>query len=163
VDDGEFDLGDIAAPPKPLDSWRKALDGIEYDSTVVEITKLGISGVIGQELGSKGWKTVHSAPDENGPTGPTAQVSDDSARDAVKGVLLDMAESMTVDAGYAGTFKDRVYSALLHHVRAKFLNGASLGLAERPEIDFAWKMLPQVNTKIRAIPGLVAGIIEYGD
>jgi hypothetical protein len=84
-------------------------------------------------------------------------------RDAVKSGLLDIAETLTVEAGYAATFKDRVYSALLHHVRAKFLNGSSLGLAERAEVDFAWKMLPQVRAKVGSIPGLVGGIIDYGD
>ena len=74
-----------------------------------------------------------------------------------------MAELLTVEAGYAATFKDRVYSALLHHVRAKFLKGCSLGLAERADVDFAWKMLRQVRTKAGAVPGLVAGVIEYGD
>ncbi len=163
VDDGEFDLGDIPVPPKPLENWRKALDDIQYDPTVVQITKLGIAGVIGQELGSKGWKTVHSAPDESSPTGPIAQVSDEAVREAVKGALLDIAEVLTVEAGFAATFKDQVYSALLHHVRAKFLNGSSLGLAERVEVDFAWRMLGQVRVKVGAVPGLIAGIVEYGD
>lgn len=74
-----------------------------------------------------------------------------------------MAELLTVEAGYAATFKDQVYSALLHHVRAKFLNGSSLGLAESAEVDFAWKMLRQVKAKVGAIPGLIAGIVEYGN
>ena len=74
-----------------------------------------------------------------------------------------MAELLTVDAGYAATFKDQVYSALLHHVRTKFLNGSSLGLADRAEVEFAWKMLQQVKAKVGAVPGLIAGIIEYGD
>ncbi|MBM4093767.1 MAG: hypothetical protein FJ276_30820 [Planctomycetes bacterium] len=163
VDDGEFDVGDIAPPPNPLEDWKRALDAIEYDPTVVEITKLGIAGVVSQELGSKGWKTILSAPEVNGPSGVIAQVSDESAREAVKAGLLEMAEILTVEAGYAATFKDRVYSALLHHTRAKFLNGSSLGLAERAEVDFAWKMLRQVQVKVRAIPGLIAGIIEYGN
>jgi hypothetical protein len=30
-------------------------------------------------------------------------------------------------------------------------------------VDFAWKMLNQVKTKVAATPGLVAGIIEHGD
>jgi hypothetical protein len=92
-----------------------------------------------------------------------AQLSDEAVRDAVKEGLLEMAEFLTVEAGYAATFKDRVYSALLHHVRAKFLNGSSLGLAERAEVDFAWKMLRQVKAKVTTIPGLIAGVIEYGD
>ena len=163
LDDGEFDVGDVPPPPKPLANWKDALDGIEYDPTVVEITKVGIAGVVGQELGGQGWKTIHSAPETSGPSDTVSQVSDEAVRAAVKAGLLDMAEDLTVEAGYATTFKDRVYSALLHHVRAKFLSGSSLGLAERAEVDFAWKMLRQVKAKVGAIPGLIAGIIEYGN
>lgn len=163
VDDGEFDLGDIAPPAKPLENWKEVLDAIEYNPTFVEITKVGIAGVIGQELGGQGWKSIHSAPDETAPGGPVVTVSDEAARDAVKEALLEMAESLTVEAGYAATFKDAVYSALLHHVRAKFLKGVSLGLAERSDVDFAWKMLRQMRAEVAAIPGLVAGVIEYGD
>jgi len=163
MDGGEFDVGDIAPPPRPLENWKEALDEIEYDPTVIEITKVGIAGVVGHELGGHGWKTIHSAPDETGPAGTVAQVSDEAVREAVKDRLLEMAEQLTVEAGYAATFKDRVYSALLHHVRAKFLNSTSLGLAERADVDFAWKMLQQVNAKVGAIPGLIAGVIEYGN
>jgi len=162
VDDGEFDLGDFAPPPKPIENWREVLDAIEYDPTAVEITKVGIAGVVGQELGRQGWKSIHSAPDPLA-ADFTSDVSDEDARDAVKAGVLDIAETLTVEAGYATTFKDRVYSALLHHVRARFLNGSTLGLAERAEVDYAWKMLRQVRTKVGAIPGLVAGILEYGD
>ena len=163
IDDGEFDLGDVPPPPKPLENWKDALDGIAYEPTVVEITKVGIAGVVGQELGGHGWKTIHSAPDASGPSDVVTPVSDEAAREAVKAGLLEMAETLTVEAGYATTFKDRVYSALLHHVRAKFLKDSSLGLTERTEVDFAWKMLQQVKKKVGAIPGLVAGVIEYGD
>jgi type III restriction enzyme len=163
ADDGTFDLGDFAPPPQPMQSWKATLDAIEYDSTAVEITKLGISGIVGQELGARGWKTIHSAPDPSEPPDNPIIVSDEAARDAVKSGLLDVAEALTVEAGYAAGFKDRVYGALIHHVRRKFLNGSSLGLAERAEINFAWKMLPQVKAKVGATPGLVAGIIEYGD
>jgi hypothetical protein len=91
------------------------------------------------------------------------QVSDEAIRDAVKEGILEIAEMLTVEAGYAAVFKDRVYSALVHHVRKKFLNGSSLGLAECEEVRFAWKMLPQMKTKIGDAPGLIGGIIEYGD
>ncbi len=163
VDDGEFDVGDVKPPPKPLEKWKEALDGIKYDPTAVEITKVGIASVVGQELGGEGWKTIQAAPDPGGPFDPGAQVSDAAARDAVKSGLLEIAETLTVEAGYAATFKDRVYSALIHHIRSKFLNGSSLGLAERAEVDFAWKMLPQVRSRVGSIAGLVAGIVEYGD
>ncbi|MGD1039034.1 MAG: DEAD/DEAH box helicase family protein [Roseiarcus sp.] len=163
ADDGSFDLGDFAPPPQPVQDWKTVLARIEYDPTVVEITKVGIAGVVGQELGAKGWKTIHSAPDPSSPAEVSIVVSDDAVRDAVKSGLVEIAETLTVEAGYAAGFKDRVYGALVYHVRAKFLNGASLGLAERTEVNFAWKMLPQVKAKVGAVPGLVAGIIEYGD
>ncbi|MDP2858957.1 MAG: DEAD/DEAH box helicase family protein [Bacillota bacterium] len=163
MDDGGFDVGDVPPPPKPLENWREELERIEYDPTVVEITKVGIAGVVGQELGGHGWKTIHSAPDSDGLPGSVGQVSDGAARDSMKFVLLEIAEALTVEAGYAAAFKDRVYSALLHHVRAKFLNGLSLGLAERADVDFAWKMLRQVKAKVGTIPGLIAGVIEYGN
>lgn len=163
ADDGKFDVGDVPPPPKPLENWKQVMEAIEYDPTVVEITKVDITGVVGQELGGHGWKTIHSAPDASGPSTAVEQVADETARDAVKERLLEMAETLTVEAGYAATFKDRVYSALLHHIRAKLLNGSSLGLAERADVDFAWRMLPQVKTKVANIPGLIAGIIEHAD
>ena len=85
MDGGEFDVGEIAPPPKPLENWREALDSIEYDPTVVEITRVNIAGVLGQELGSQGWKTIHSAPDERGPGLVPAPAPDDAVREAVKG------------------------------------------------------------------------------
>ena len=139
------------------------MDSIQYDPTVTEITGVSIAGVIGQELGGQGWKTVQSAPDPSGNSNAVVEVSDEAIREAVKAAMLEIAETLTVEAGYAATFKDRVYSALVHHIRKKFLNGSSLGLAERTEVNFAWKMLPQVKAKVAAVPGLVGGIIEYGD
>lgn len=162
-DDEEFDLGDVPPPPGPIVDWKSVLMAIEYDPTVVEITRVGIAGVVGQELGKDGWKTVLSAPDHAAHDHASAQVSDEAARDAVREALLTMAESLAVDAGYASSFKDRVYSALLHHLRAKFLRGASLGLARRADIDFARRMLGQMRAKVESTPGLIAGIIEYGD
>ena len=163
LDDGEFDVGDIPPPPNPIEDWQETLAGIEYDPTAIEITKVDITGVVGRELGGDGWKTIYSAPD--GSAGAVVEVrpADESMREAVKDRLLEMAEEMTVTAGYASMFKDRVYGALLHHVRAKFLGGSSLGLAERSDVVFAWKMLPQVKRKVSEVPGLVAGVVEYGD
>ena len=163
IDDGEFDVGDIPPPPKPLENWKETLAGIEYDPTTAEITRVDLAGVIGQELGGEGWKTVHSAPDETAPDGVVIEISDDAIREAVKDGLLQMAEDLTIATGYAASYKAQVYSALLHHVRAKFLKGSSLGLADRSEVVFAWKMLRQVKVKVSAIPGLVAGVIEHGN
>lgn len=161
--DDEFDVGDIPLPPDPLENWQEMLEAIEYDFTAVEITKVRTTGVIGRELGEQGWTTRESPPDTKNPDGGFVRVSDETAREVVREKLLEMAESLTVEAGCATMFKDKVYSALLHHVKARFLNGSSLGLAERSEVDTAQKMLGQVEKKISDVPGLIAGIIKYGD
>ncbi len=159
----DFDVGDPTPPPEPLKKWREALSAIEYDPTAIEITKLGISGVVGRELGGSGWKTIHSAPNSTAGAALGVVVSDDNARDAVKTGLLEIAEALTVEAGYAASFKDRVYGAIVRHVRERFLDGSSLGLANRARVDYAWRMLPQIKARVGGVPGLVAGIIEYAD
>ena len=163
LDDDEFDVSDIPPPPTPIEDWQETLAGIEYDPTAIEITKVDITGVVGRELGGEGWKTIYSAADGSADAVVEVRPADESMREAVKDRLLEMAEEMTATAGYSAMFKDRVYGALLHHVRAKFLGGSSLGLAERPDVEFAWKMLPQVQRRVSEVPGLVAGVVKYGD
>ena len=163
TDEETFDLGDIPPPPPPLEDWREVLAEIGYDPNIAEITKVDIVGVIGQELGGEGWKTIHSAPDAPASEEAKVEISDDAIREAVKDGIMQMAEDMVVAAGYPTVSKAQLYSALLHHVREKFLDGSSLGLSERSELEFSWRMLPQVRKRISTVPGLVAGVVEYGD
>ncbi len=103
----------------------------------MEITEVDIAGVVGRELGGEGWKTVHSAPEKEDSEGAVVKISDEELREAVKEALLQMAKDLTVEAGYAALDnKAKVCSALLRHVRAKFLSGLSLGLVERSEVEF---------------------------
>lgn len=163
IDPGEFQLGPISSSPEPRQDWQEVLANMEYDPVATEITAVNMAGIVGKELASQeGWTTIHSAPDDTILHAPSFHTSDAAIQGAVKEGLLCMAECLTVKAGYAAMRKDRVYSALLHHLRTKFLNGSSLGLAERAELDYAYKMLGQVKTKLSAIPGLIAGIIEHG-
>ena len=38
-----------------------------------------------------------------------------------------------------------------------------LGMSARPDLEYVWKMLPQIKERVRAIPGLIGGIVRYGD
>jgi len=164
IDEGEFDLGEFEKPPEPIQNWREVLAALKYDPTVVEITRVDIAGVVGKELTGEQWKQLYSAPElpDSGQT-PRLELSEETIREAIKETVLQMAEELTVEAGYATVFKGDVYSALMGHIREKFLNGSSLGLAERADPLFAWKTLPQVKKTVSAVPGLIAGIIEYGN
>lgn len=164
VEEGSFELGEIEAPPEPLENWQEILDGFKYDTTTVEITKVEITGVVGKELAGQKWKTLHSAPElSQGADQSRLEITDDSIRDAIKDYVLQMAEELTIQAGYAAAFKSQVYSVLMRHIRKNFLEEASLGLVDRSTLLFAWKMLPAVRKHVESVPGLIGGIIEHGN
>jgi type III restriction enzyme len=163
VDDGTFEV-ETDEPVIPLANWHDVLGKFEYSHETVEITGVNMKGVIGQELGGKRWKTILT-PSENIPESDKAQyeATDDEMREAIKSYLIQIAEELCILSGYAAGFRGEVYSALIQHVREKFLNNSTLGMAERRSLDYAWAMLEQVKTKVAATPGLVGGIIEYAN
>ena len=161
VDEGEFKVGKIEVA-EPIENWEEVLASLEYSGETVEITDQKITGVTGKELVPKGWKTIHSAPDlPPNDNGTLVEDTDDNMREAIKNRVLELAEELCVNAGYAAGFRGEVYSALMQHIRGKFLDNMTLGLADRRGLDYAWKMLYQVKAKVTTVPGLVGGMIEY--
>ena len=160
---GGFKLPQIGVA-QPLENWAEILASLEYSHETVEITAVELRAVIGKELAGKKWKTVYSAPDlpPNG-KGTPVEETDDTMREEIKSKVLDFAEELCVQAGYAAGFRGEVYGALMQHIRVKFLDNMTLGLADRRHLDYAWKMLDQVKTKVGTVPGLVGGIIEYAN
>ncbi len=163
VDDGEFDIGKIDDLPEPVEDWKEKLAEITYEAVSTEITRVDITGVRGRELGGAGWLTISSSPDMPEAEAVSFKASNDEMREALKAAILEMALDLTVDAGCAAGFRDKVYSAIMAHIRSKFMGGNSIGLAEREELDFAWKMLQKVRKQVEGIPGLIEGIVEYGN
>ncbi len=163
ADDGQFEVTQTGVA-QPLENWAEVLASLQYSYETVEITDQEITGVTGKELTGKKWKTIYSAPDlpPNG-NGKQVEVTDDVMREAIKSQVLELAEELCVQAGYAAGFRGEVYSALMQHIRTKFFDNATLGLAERLCLDYAWKMLDQVKSKVGTVPGLVGGIIEYAN
>lgn len=159
--DGEFDIQVEASPPEPLKNWREVLEGIAYPSQTIEITAQHITSVDGHELTGEGW-VMRETHVPYGETAPVA-VSAEATADAVKDELLEIAERLLEKAGHSSQFKGRVYSILLEHVRTKFLDGASLRLAEQHHLEAARRTLPKVEEQVGGVSGLVEGIVKYGD
>ena len=160
-DDGEFILDIPDQVAEPLKNWREALEGLAYPSETVTITDQEISGVERTELTAEGW-TIR----EEGPTydaDSDVDLDPEQLADGIKQELLGMAERLLDYAGHSSQFKGRIYGILLGHMRIKFLDGASMGLAERHHLEAARRMLPQVEEKIKAVPGLIEGMVKYGD
>ncbi len=160
-DGGEFVIDIPLVTDEPRKDWWEVLEGIAYQSETVTITDQTISGVERQALTGDGWRTLESAPqDVNGGAIP---VDLDDLADAIRDELLAMSERLLERAGHTTQFKGKIYSILLNHVRTKFLDGASLGLAEETHIATTWRTLPEIEKQIGGAPGLVEGMVKYGD
>ena len=160
-DDGQFDIPLPAGPAEPLQDWQLVLAGLDYPAQTVTITGQDIIGVERHDITGDGWKTTESAPMTNGDA--TVTVAPEDLADAVKGEMLAMSERLLDQAGHSAQFKGRIYNILLNHVRGKFLDGASLGLAEPQHLEAAWRLLPKVEEQIAGVPGLVEGMVKYAD
>ena len=162
VDDGgEFVITITSGPAEPLPNWREILEGLTYPSETMTITDQDITGVERQVLTDGGWVTLETAPVFGG--GVAVAVSPEAKAEAIREELLAMAERLLAHAGHTSQFKGRIYGILLDHIRMKFLDGSSLGLAEEHHLDAAWRMLSTVEHRIRGIPGLIEGMVKYAD
>ncbi len=160
-DNGEFVLPEMAGPPEPLKNWREVLEGMAYPLETVTITNQEIRSIESTELTGKGW-SVREAAAEYRADG-NVDVDREDLEAAIKQELLDMSDRLLEYAGFSMQFKGQIYGMLLGHVRAKFLDGMSLGLSERHHLDAAWRVLPQVEERIKTTTGLVEGMVKYGD
>ena len=160
-DHGEFILPKTAGPPEPLKNWRELLDGIVYPVDTVTITNQEITSIESTELTEGGWSVREAAAEYV--TGGSVDVNREDLEVAIKQGLLDMADRLLEYTGFSMQFKGHVYGILLEHVRTKFLDGTSLGLSERHHLDVAWRMLPQVEARLKSTAGLVEGMVKYGD
>ncbi|MDE2970376.1 MAG: DEAD/DEAH box helicase family protein [Chloroflexota bacterium] len=160
-DGGDFCIDIPSEPAEPLKNWKEVLEGLAYPTETVTITGQDITSVEGRELTAEGWRIVESAPEDS--PAHTIEPDGGAIADGIQGELLNMAERLLERAGHSSQFKGRVYSILLQHIHVKFLDGASLRLADGPLLDGAWRMLSKVEERVGGTPGLVEGMVKYGD
>ena len=159
--EGEFEIKAAAQAAAPLQNWREVLEGLAYPTQTVEITGQTITDIESRELTEGGWTMREShAPYE---AMSHVEVEAEKLADGVQEELLAIADRLLIEAGHSSQFKGRIYDILLQHVRTKFLDGASLRLARQHHLEAARRTLPAVEEKILGVPGLVEGMVKYGD
>ena len=149
----------------PLTNWREILEGMEYPTETTEITDQEIDSIQAQELTGDQWRTYTTADelDSHSADGLPADLPRDAIEAHLKSEIMDMARRMLDERGCAAQFQGRLYSNILDHVKTKFLNGTSIGLADDEHLTTASSMLHQVEAKILGHRGLVEGMVEHGD
>ena len=160
-DEGEFVIDLTVRPAEPMKYWRDFLEELAYPTQTITITDQNITGVERRELDGQGWRTTESAPADS--DSAEVRLPRTELEDAIKSELLTMAERLLDRAGHSTQFKGHIYAVLLKHARIKFLNGASLGLAEEHHLKTAWRMMNKVEQAIGNAPGLVQGMVKYAD
>ena len=160
-DNGEFVLPPMKGPPEPLKNWREVLEGLAYPVETVTITDQQITSIESTELTNKGWSIREAATEYK--AGGSVEVDREDLEAGIKQELLDMADRLLEYAGFSIQFKGQIYGILLGHVRTKFLDGMSLGLAERRHLDTTWRVLPEVEERIKGTAGLIEGMVKHGD
>ena len=166
IEDGEFevDVPDESDIPEPIEDWEDVLNDMVYDEPDmewIEITDQDISGVEQRELIAEGWRTLQSAPENMGEAG--ISLDSDELADAIQDELMAMSERLLDGAGFTTQFKGKIYGILLNHVKGKFLDGASLGLAGEDELKKVTLNLPQIEKNFGNRRGLVEGMVKHGD
>lgn len=164
-DDGVFDLDGMPVENHlPIENWREALESMAYPSDTVEISDQNITGVEKRVLDQEGWKDIQSAPDEEeDAANGDIQMPPEDLAEAIKEELMNIAERLLEHAGHSNQFKGQIYRILLEHIRTKFLEGASLGLAEEPQLEATWRSLHAIENNIADKQGLVEGMVKHGD
>ena len=160
-DVGEFIIEIDDDPAEPMKNWREALEGLSYPLDTVTITDQDISGVERTELTGEGWSIQESSPTYQ--AGGEVELDADELAEGIRQELLDIAERLLDHVGHTTQYKGRIYAILLNHVRVKFLDGSSLGMAEKHRLEAVWRMLPTVERTIKSVPGLVEGMVKHGD
>lgn len=164
LDDEEFHYDGPLEELKALTDWRDVLEGIQYATVTTEITDQDIDATVATELTGDGWKTHTSAPElESIPGNGAVDISREDLEEHIKSEIKSMAENLLNVRGYSISFQGRIYSIILDHVKTKFLDGTSIGLADDAQLATARRMLERVELSIADTPGLIEGMVEHGD
>ena len=146
---------------QPIKNWREVLESIAYPSQTVEITNQDITDIQGRELADDGWTMHESMPSVNGSA--DLDFEPDNIQEAIKEELLNISDRLLAEAGFTMLFKGNIYSILMGHVRTKFFDGYSIGLADPQQLRTAWRTLDRMEHEIISRKGLVDGMVKYGD
>lgn len=160
----EFEYDGPIDDAGPLTNWRDVMEGWEYPSETIEITDVDVDSVESEELTGDGWTVYESPPDVADPAdnGFPLDLTREELVEHVQGELRRMSSELLDQNGFATQFQGALYRVLLNHVRTKFLDGKSVGLAAEERLETAGKHLHLVEKNITDTPGVLEGIVFDG-
>jgi type III restriction enzyme len=156
---GLEELEDIKLDLRDYSNWIAILNSFEYTGDV-EISKVEISSVRGTAIGGDKMIELLSAPVPTSATNGSPMLREDLA-EILKNSVRDIARSLLADEGIGSHELGYLYGVLMDHVRAKLLNGLSVGSAPAELLTHALVHRHNIYAKLQSYPGLVVSIIEH--
>ena len=154
------DLVEIKIEEGDYPNWRVILSRFEYGPDV-EISKVKIEEVRGKKLDKNGFTEIYEPPEFLDIDWEEKEYSAEETVEMLKHNVRDIAAGLLAAEGIGSHELGYLYNVLMDHVRAKLLNGKSMGLAKDGDLKYALKYLHQLNHHVQSRPGLVASIVKY--
>ena len=153
---------EVEPAPVAARDWARRLEEIDYDAEDVEITKVKIGSVTGEELGPEGWRSVLGAPDGAEGPGELADATPDDLRQTLRDRIRYVAEQATIAAGYSAHMQRHVLTPLRLHVCERFLGGTDIPYADEESLRRALRRMHRVAAEFTRRHDIVRGMIEHG-
>jgi len=159
--DFDDDLANITIETSDYPRWQKILDEFDY-GVETEISKVEISGVVGQTLNGSGFREIREAPALYGGRKALSEIDNPiQLTDLLKTSVRDIAANLLAEEGIGSHELGYFYGVLMDHVRKKMLSGKTVGAAGIEELRHALNCRHQLSANFKNRPGLVASIVNY--
>ena len=135
----------------------------EFDYGVeTEISRVEISGVLGQTLDGSGFKEIREAPALYGVRKPLSEIDDPvQLAELLKTSVRDVAVNLLAEEGIGSHELGYLYGVLMDHIRKKMLCGKTVSGATVEELRHALNCRHRLAANFKSRPGLVASIVNY--
>ncbi|HET6402139.1 MAG TPA: DEAD/DEAH box helicase family protein [Candidatus Kapabacteria bacterium] len=153
----EFDK--ITTETHDYSNWEAILQSFDY-SADVEISNVEIESVRGTAIGSAKMIELLTAPVPTISANGSPLLREDLV-DILKNSIRDIARSLLADEGIGSHELGYFYGVLMDHVRAKLLNGLSVGSAPQELLIHALHHRNNIVANLQSYPGLVGSIVEH--
>lgn len=160
--DTDIDFPDIArqiTEDEIETAWISVLDKTFYDKERWAIAKIKIDEVFMKKLRDKRIEVVDGINDYD------FEISGKFPRDVLenkfKTELLDQCAKLLMENGFGSMLREKLYFAMLKHIREKIFSGKSLSDAHYEDVEFALDVMPEIKKNFTN--PIIAGIIGDND
>ena len=127
-----------------------------------EISRVEISGIVGQTLDGSGFREIREAPALYGVRKPLSEIDDPiQLAELLKTSVRDVAADLLAEEGIGSHELGYLYGVLMDHVRKKMLGVKTVGAAGIAELKLALNCRHRLAANFKNRPGLVASIVNY--